>query len=304
MKATRRERLPELLAAHGLSPRKRFGQHFLVDPNFARAVAAAAGADERTLLIEVGPGTGLLTRALLEAHPRARVLAIEIDRGLNGLLRAEFAGELAAGRVTLLEGDVLAGKHGLHPGLCAEALGISRHEDRPRRVLCANLPYNAATPLLANLALPGRAGPRRTPELRLVEKAVATVQLELARRILGAPGSADYGALAALLALRTRGRLLRKAGPEIFWPRPQVQSAVLELEYLPWPESGLHPEEAAPFQRFVQKLFQHRRKTLRAALGGGLAQDDPLARARAEDLPPEELLSLFRALTEGETKPD
>ncbi|MCY3019168.1 MAG: hypothetical protein NTW87_09100 [Planctomycetota bacterium] len=105
------------LAARGLAAKKSFGQNFMVDRNFAAAVARAAEPDQRTLVIEIGPGTGCLTTALLETHPAARVLAVEIDRGLAAMLRESFAGEIAGNRLTLLEGDALRGKHGLAAGL-------------------------------------------------------------------------------------------------------------------------------------------------------------------------------------------
>src|ERR1700742_2298158 len=90
-----------LLESRGLSPRKMFGQNFMADANFAAAVARDAALDEQTLTLEVGPGTGLLTRAMLDSHPRARVLAVEIDRGLAALLRETFADEIVARRFTL-----------------------------------------------------------------------------------------------------------------------------------------------------------------------------------------------------------
>ena len=165
---SRLAQLKALLAARGLRPRKALGQNFLLDPNFAAAIVRAAGADERTLVLEAGPGTGALTRALLDAHPGARVLAVEMDAGLVELLRDEFSADLAARRLTLLHGDALQGKHGLNAELLRAAALICREESRPRRVLCANLPYSIATPLIANLALghcgadlpagPGRCG--------------------------------------------------------------------------------------------------------------------------------------------------
>lgn len=161
-------------------------------------------------------------------------------------------------------------------------------------MLCANLPYNAATPLIANLALPMPGGPET-----FVARIVATIQLELAERLLGAPGGNDYGPLAALLALRARGSIARKIGGEVFWPRPQVSSAVVELDLIPWPDCALRPDEARAFAEFLAQLFQQRRKTLRAALKtAGLKLDaaDPRVMQRAEDLPPLELLELFRTI--------
>ena len=265
----------------------------MVDANFAAAVAREAAPDARTLLLEIGPGTGCLTRALLAAHPAARVLAIEIDRGLVALLREEFAAEIATGQLTLLEGDALAGKHALAPELAAAARDISLREERPRRVLCANLPYNIATPVLANLA--ADAGRME------IESAIATVQYEMAERLLAGPGEAAYGSISIFIALRAEGKLLRRAGNAVFWPRPKVDSAVIRLDVKPWgagPGPLLRREEAAPFQAFLSKLFSRRRKALRAALKPAALPPslglDPSA--RAEDLPASTLLELFRRI--------
>ena len=302
---TRLAQLKALLAARGLRPRKALGQNFLLDPNFAAAIARAAGADERTLVLEAGPGTGFLTRALLDAHPAARVLAVEMDAGLVELLRDEFSADLAARRLTLLHGDALQGKHGLNAEFLRAAEQIGREESRPRRVLCANLAYSIATPLIANLALGHRAAFGAPPAVtggtdirvcpaRLVERIVATVQLELAERLFGKPGGADHGPLAVLLALCATGRILRRVGPEVFWPRPRVSSAVVELDLPPWDRTALRWDEVPGFQALLQRLFQHCRKTLRAILGDALPATHALAKARAEDVPPGELLRLFQ----------
>lgn len=278
-----------LLESRGLAARKIFGQNFMADSNFAAAIARDARLDERTLAIEAGPGTGLLTRAMFDSHPHARVLAIEIDRGLAALLRETFAAEIAARRLTLLEGDALDGKRRINAGLCAEADRISRDENRPRKIVCANLPYNIATPLIANLAV---------DEQNLnVSEVFATIQLELAERLLASPGSASYGALSVFIALRAKGKIIRRAGPEIFWPRPKVDSAVIALEFKPF-ESALPRGEAGAFQEFLKSVFSQRRKTLRALLKPralplveGISTD-----ARAEELAPAQLLALFRTL--------
>jgi len=292
--------LKAAFAARGLAPRKSLGQNFMLDSNFAAFVARASAPDEGTLVIEVGPGTGLLTAALLQAHPAARVLAIEIDQGLAALLRETLSQEIAAGRLTLLEGDALSGKHALSPSLAAAALEISGREGRPRRVLCSNLPYNAATPCLMNLAADG--GPLA------ISSAVATVQAELAERLLAQPGDSAYGVPTVILALRATGRILRRVGKEIFWPRPQVDSAVIELGFKPWVEDAgaaeegalLRREEVAPFQKFLQWHFSQRRKMLRATFKAReiLEALNIPPKARAEELAPQTLLALFRLATE------
>jgi 16S rRNA (adenine1518-N6/adenine1519-N6)-dimethyltransferase len=283
-------KLRSTLASRGLSPRKRFGQNFMVDSNFAAAIARDAQIDNSTLVIEVGPGTGCLTRALLDADPGSRVVAVEIDRGLAALLRETFASEIASQRLTLLEGDVLESKHTISQQVIDAVQSISAAENRPRRVLCSNLPYNIATPLLANAA---------TGEDRLdIESAVVTIQLELAERFFAKPGSAEYSALSLFLALRAEGKILRRVGNEVFWPRPNVDSAVVQLHFKSWERSPLRREESGEFQSFLQKLFTHRRKTLRAVLKPQALPVMPgvEADARAEKLPPDVLLELFRKL--------
>ena len=297
------QQLKASLTARGLAPKKMFGQNFMVDSNFAAAVARDANPGEKTLLIEVGPGTGCLTQALLDSHPSARVLAIEIDRGLAALLRETFAEPLASGRLTLLDGDALDGKHVIAPEFAHAINEISTKENRPRRVLCANLPYNAATPLLANFAVDAQ-------NLN-IESAIATIQLELAQRLFAKPGESAYGGLTALLALRAEGKIIRKIGGEIFWPRPQVDSAVIRLDYLPWPgdigakaASTLRRTEVENFQAFLQKLFSQRRKTVRAVLKPVLIPESLKLpeNARAEDLPPQMLLELFRSTRDAEDR--
>jgi len=292
--------LKDTLASRGLAPQKKFGQNFMVDPNFAAAVARDAASDEKTLLIEIGPGTGCLTTALLSSHPHSRLLAIEIDRGLAALLRETFAEPIALGRMTLLEGDTLESKHELSRQLVDAIEDISANEKRPRRVLCANLPYNAATPLLANMAM--------DIQNTRIDAVVSTVQLELAQRLFAKAGDDAYGGLSALLALRAEGKIVRRVGNEVFWPRPQVDSAVIKLQFKIWPPESnralidepllLRRSEAERFQNFIHTIFSQRRKTLRAILKPVTFPDSlkHFEEARAESLSPEIMLQLFRAL--------
>ena len=227
---------------------------------------------------------------MLDSHPAARVLAIEIDRGLAALLRDTFAEEIAGQRLTLIEGDALDGKHRISGKLVDEARRIAS-EGRPRVIFCANLPYNIATPLLANAAMDACS--------LNVRGALVTIQRELAERMLAGPGDAAYGALSALLALRAQGRILRRVGAEVFWPRPKVDSAVIELRFKAWAADAsadsLRRDEAAPFQAFLKKVFAQRRKTLRALLKPARVPEG-FADARAEALSGEQLLGLFRAV--------
>ena len=222
------------------------------------------------------------------------MLAVEIDRGLAALLRETLAPEIAAQKFTLIEGDALESKHRVSADWLDAARQIMAREARPRAVLCANLPYNIATPLLANFAS-GSTG------IELRTRAGRTIQLELAQRLSARPGDETYGALSVFLSLRAEGKIVRRVGGEVFWPRPNVDSAVLDLRFKPWAEddAGLRREEAETFQEFLRKVFSQRRKTLRAILKAadcsgvveGVTPD-----SRAEALTSEQLLMILRKL--------
>jgi len=283
------------LAARGLRLARRLGQHVLIDPNLNSAIARAAlGGEQPAIVLEVGPGTGALTGALLEAG--ARVLAVELDRGLAGFLRERFAGALASegpGSLALLECDILA-RGAINPAAC-EAISVELDRSgRDSFRVAANLPYNAASRFLLALAGSG---------LRWSGGAVV-VQSELARRLAARPGSGEYGAVSACWQLLARGRVEREIGREVFWPRPRVESALLAIE--PRRDGrGAGPAEAAPLGEFLKRLFSQRRKVLKTALAraAGLSPEEADAAlvacgldglARAETLRPEELLALWR----------
>lgn len=336
MRTSNRESKPQLggawtmlrteLESRGLKPRKAFGQNFMVDGNFARAIAAAAAPDERTLILEIGPGAGALTQALFAAHSATRILAIELDRGLASLLRDHFVEPLATGKFTLIEGDVMSDKNRLNDVWWDMAGRISCEENRPRVVVVANLPYNIATPFLMTLCRTDSPNSVTLPQNKdngiespFVGEAVVTVQKEAADRLLSDAGSSAYGLPAVLRKLRADGELLRKVGPEIFRPRPQVESAVIRLRFHPWPQTDrrtpsasdpLNKSEYDEFHDFLAGLFSLRRKTLASALHkltrcGLVAQNPDVAlkrfpdNIRAENLRPQELLTLFRSLKDN-----
>jgi 16S rRNA (adenine1518-N6/adenine1519-N6)-dimethyltransferase len=229
-------------------------------------------------VVEVGPGTGVLTQRLLEAG--ARVTAVEIDRGLHDLIAQRFAAELGT-RLTLVHGDCLETKNLLHPAIiAASAAGPWR--------LGANLPYDVALPVLLNAAALARP-----PEL-----AVVTVQWEAAERLCARPGQDAWGASAATLQAAGRPKLLRKLPPNCFHPRPRVDSAILRWE----------PQAALPdgFGRWCRAVFSARRKVVvRALRDHGVEREAAEAACRAcgiaadrrlESLDAPELLALHRAV--------
>ncbi len=259
-----------LLASRGLRPKHALGQNFLHDGNHLRAIVEAAGVTPGDRVLEVGPGTGTLTGALLDAG--AVVTAVELDDALAGLVQERFGGHEG---FSLVRGDCLDGKHGLNK----EMMGLVG--DGPFK-LVANLPYQAASPLLANLA---------GLEARPMSVAVVMLQKEVADRLSAGPGSKIYGALGVLLQSGFEVERVAVLPASCFWPQPKVQSAVVRMVRLDEPLVTDLPA----FGRFLHRLFAQRRKQLGAVLGRGfdfpegVDPDD-----RAEDLPPEVLAELFR----------
>jgi 16S rRNA (adenine1518-N6/adenine1519-N6)-dimethyltransferase len=247
----------------------------MIDQNLVRLVAEAGVLTGDDVVIEVGPGTGTLTEELLARA--GRVVAVEIDRDLAGLLRERFA---ARANFTLVEGDALAGKHELNLGLLSAIQPVIA-EGRPVK-LVANLPYNIASPLIIELLIAG---------VRLL---AFTVQKEVAMRLKAAAGSDDYGPLSVMAQMLARVEVLRTLPPQAFWPAPKIESALVRLT-----RDDRVGGRAAPFSRFVQKLFSFRRKTLRKALAqagfeadAALAQTELDGRVRPEVLEPGQLLRL------------
>jgi 16S rRNA (adenine1518-N6/adenine1519-N6)-dimethyltransferase len=264
--------LRETIARHGLDARKSLGQHFLLDPALCARIAAAAGPMEGRQVLEVGPGPGGLTRALL-ATPAAKVLAVELDRRAVAALA-----ELTAhhpGRLEVVEADALR----VDPAAALPA---------PRKIV-ANLPYNVATPLLVGW-LRGAAA---------LESMTLMFQQEVAERITAAPDTEAYGRLGVLAQWRCRCTLLLTLPPGAFTPPPKVWSAVVGL--VPRPEDP-GPELFRTMERLTAAAFGQRRKMLRGALKGLGDPEGLLAAAgieptrRAETLTVAEFDRLARVL--------
>lgn len=233
--------LREVIAAHGLSAKKALGQNFLLDLNLTGKIARRAGNLAACDVLEIGPGPGGLTRALLAEGAR-HVVAIERDaRCLPAL--AEVAAAYP-GRLTVLEGDALA-------------LDPLPHLTPPIRV-AANLPYNVGTELLVRWLTPA-AWPPFWDSLTLM------FQKEVAERIVAAPGSKAYGRLSILAQWRCDARIAFEIPPRAFTPPPKVTSAVVQLDRL---EAPRFPADAAVLSGVVAMAFGQRRKMLRASLKG------------------------------------
>jgi 16S rRNA (adenine1518-N6/adenine1519-N6)-dimethyltransferase len=233
--------IAERLRARGLSPKKRFGQNFLVDPNAARAIAEAATTPAGGTVVEIGAGLGALTRPLLERA--ARVVAIERDRDLVPLLRGELASVIEEGRAEVIEGDAL------HVDWAAALEG----GPAPRAV-AGNLPYLITGALLERaVGLASR-----------IDRAVFMVQAEVAERLLAPPGGKTYGALSVFTQAAFEVRRVISVRAGAFYPRPDVDSAVVLLV----PHRPVRAEETDAFRDAVRAAFGARRKTLRNAWRG------------------------------------
>ncbi len=232
--------LREVIARHGLSASKALGQNFLFDEQLLARIAALPGDLAGKHVLEVGPGPGGLTRALLRAG--ARVTAIEMDRRCLPAL-AEL-GEAFPGRLQVVEGDALKLDHD----------GLMGSE--PYAVL-SNLPYNVGTALFVRW-LGGEAWPPRWTSLTLM------FQQEVAQRIVAAPDSSAYGRLAVLAQWRAKAKLAMKVHRSAFTPPPKVMSAIVHVEPAAMPKGV----SARVLERLTEAAFGQRRKMLRQSLKG------------------------------------
>lgn len=242
--------IKSMLAAHGLFPKKRFGQNFLHDGNQMQRIIEAAGIAPGDVVLEVGPGTGALSQRLLQTG--ARVIAVEVDRDLEALLQPLV--EAYADCATLLIGDVLAGKNELNPDVLAELDEAAEQAGTRTFKLIANLPYNVASPLLVNLAT------MRDSDGPLMQQGIVMVQREVADRLAAGPGGKAYGPLGIMVQARYEVKLVGTVPAGCFWPRPEVESAVVAL--------ALRDEPLVyDIERFgvvVHRLFEQRRKQVGA----------------------------------------
>ncbi len=235
----------QLLEAADLAPQHRFGQNFLIDLNLMRKLVEAAEVSERDSVLEVGPGTGSLTELLLDTG--ARVVAVEIDRGLQSILRERLTGHP---HFTLIQGDALAGKHRINPLALRLLQQNAATPDGPFK-LVANLPYQIATPLLMDLL-------QVSPPF---ERLTCTIQKEVGQRLTAEPSTPAYGPVSVICQTLADLTPIAILPPTVFWPRPKVESIMLTLR--PRPASEVDVDDVPAFVSLVQRGFQQRRKKIR-----------------------------------------
>ncbi len=250
----------------GHTPRKRFGQHFLRDESVIEAIANATAPASKDHLVEIGPGEGALTQALICSG--CRLDAIELDRNLRTRLLAAFS---THSRFTLHSADALTFDFG----------SLTR-EAEPLRIV-GNLPYNISTPLIFRLL----------DHAELVADMHFMLQLEVVKRLAASPGSKDWGRLGVMAQFQCQVEHLFDVPPKAFYPQPKVQSAVVRLT----PRAQLPPVEREALARVLIRAFAQRRKTLRNNFRGVLEDSDFEAlnidpNARAETLSIEDFIAI------------
>nr|WP_307140254.1 16S rRNA (adenine(1518)-N(6)/adenine(1519)-N(6))-dimethyltransferase RsmA [Pseudoroseomonas cervicalis] len=228
--------LAETVAKHGLAARKALGQHFLLDATLCARIASIAAPLEGRQVLEIGPGPGGLTRALLDS-PAAHVTAVELDR--RAIAALEELSAAYPGRLSIVEGDALR-------------IDAATLLPAPRRIV-ANLPYNVGTALLIGWL----------HRAELFESMTLMFQQEVAERITAAPDTEHYGRLAVLSQWRCQCRMTLRLPPGAFSPPPKVWSAIVHL--VPHPEVP-DPALMAALERVTAAAFGQRRKMLRSSL--------------------------------------
>lgn len=250
-----------------LKPIKRLGQNFLQDPNTIRRIVESLQAGPDDVVIEIGPGTGALTRLLYEKYPR--FAAIEVDERAVSLLREDIPG-LTVIHQDILETDWQA---------LADRLGAERLH------VIGNLPYYITSQILFSLL---DAAP-------VVAEAVVMMQYEVAERLVAEPRTKSYGILSVAIQLAARPELLFPVSKNVFFPRPDVRSAMVRLTF---PEDGGQPGKDPVFLRtLIRTAFNQRRKTLRNSLSRVLTEEMPAlpeetGSKRAEELTPDDFVAL------------
>lgn len=253
-----RNELLDVMARHGLEPHRTLGQNFVVDPNTIRRIVRRAGVGPGDAVVEIGPGLGSLTLGLLDAG--ADVTAVEIDDRLLPALD-----EVTGGRARIIRADAL------------RVDWSTVLDDRPWTVV-ANLPYNVATPVVLRIL-------EEAPQVR---RMLVMVQREVGERLAAGPGTKAYGIPSVKVAFVAAARLAGTIGSDVFHPKPNVTSALVEIVRRDEPVA---PVDRAVLDELLRAGFGQRRKTLRRALAGVASPSemeaagvDPGARAEVLDV--------------------
>ncbi len=256
-----------------IRPLKRFGQNYLTDYNILRKIAEEISTKPEDKLIEIGPGQGALTKFLIEKNPN--LTAVEIDKRVIEDLLLKYP------NLNLLQSDFLD----------FDLNGFYNQSKRKIRIV-GNIPYNLTSPIIFKLI----------ESNQFVEDAVLMVQLEVAKRMTAKKGTKDYGILAVLLSHFTHTKICFKVSPNVFYPKPKVESAVVHIFF---EENVLTGEEKKIFIRLIKASFGKRRKTLKNSLSSSIFASVNFSGSnvdlsnRAEQLDTEDFIRLTKFLIEN-----
>ncbi|MHC4637782.1 MAG: 16S rRNA (adenine(1518)-N(6)/adenine(1519)-N(6))-dimethyltransferase RsmA [Planctomycetota bacterium] len=243
-----KQEIQKLLAAIGVAPNHRRGQNFLIDLNLMRLLIDSADIHSNDVILEVGTGTGSLTQALAERA--GLVITVELDNIIAQIAKQQLREYT---NIEFLQKDILESKNKIDTSV-KEAIIKAKNQYSGRLMLVANLPYSVACPTMINLI---------TTEPKAVAMYV-TVQKEVAERMTANPGNKIYGAISIYLAATGDVKLLRTLKPTVFWPRPDVDSAMVSFKYNKQKASRIH--NFPLLTETVNLFMQHKRKMLKACV--------------------------------------
>ncbi len=282
-----KQQIQQLLASAGAQPNKRLGQNFLIDLNLMRLLVDTANVSNEDIVLEVGCGTGSLTQALAERA--GKVIAVELDETLAKIAARELA---QAGNIEVINADILENKNTISRTVI-DAVKLARKGRSGRFLLVSNLPYNIASPLMMNLITSSTA----------TDAMYVTVQKEVAGRMTAEPSDRHYGTLSIHMSATGDVKTERILKPTVFWPQPQVSSAM--ISFIRKAEKATRIQSMELLGEVVNLFMQHRRKMVKACtrfVSGSLAGIDNWSdifercsidpHNRPEQIPPEGFISI------------
>lgn len=243
-----KQKIQQILTSAGLTPNHRRGQNFLIDLNLMRLLIDSANINETDIVLEVGPGTGSLTEEL--ARLAGKVIAVELDTNLSRIVEAQLADFK---NVKIIETDILKSKNTIDSSVI-NAIQQAQQNFTGRLLLVSNLPYSIASPTMINLV----TAPVFADEMHV------TVQKEVAQRMTAEPASEHYGTLSILLSATGDLKIIRTLKPTVFWPQPQVESAMISFARNVKKADRIHSIKT--FGQVIALFMQHRRKMLKASV--------------------------------------